>query len=130
MQFACDAAPLFILDPQQASGELAQSLLQLSALGHVARNFGEAVELSLGVSQSRNHHARPKARPILADPPIFVFKLACLGCHFQFVGRPVRPDRLLRVKLREVLADDLTGLIPVDALGTGIPGENMPGGIK
>src|SRR6185295_11501130 len=51
---------------------LAQRLLRLAALGHVARHLGEAAQRPRWRAQRRDHHVGPEAAAVLADAPALV----------------------------------------------------------
>ena len=73
------------------------------------------------VVQGRDDDVGPKLRAVLADPPALVLEPAFGLGDLEFVGGPTPVDGLLRVEAGEVLADDLVGLVPLDALGPGVP---------
>ena len=67
-------------------------------------------------------------RPVLADPPALVLEPAFRRGDLQLLGGPAPVDGLLRVEAGEVLADDLLGLVALDALGPGVPSGHVPCG--
>src|SRR5690606_9733690 len=60
-------------------------------------------------------------RTVLACAPAFVGYAADVACLGDLPPRLVRGDVLRRVEMREVLAEDLRGGIPADALGAAVP---------
>src|SRR5690606_12369426 len=76
---------------------------------------------SVRVVQRRHHAARPEQRTVLACAPAFVGYAADVACLGDLPPRLVRGDVLRRVEVREVLAEDLRGGIPADALGAAVP---------
>ncbi len=88
--------------------------------------FGEAQQFALLVLERRDDDVRPKLRAVLADPPALVLEATFGGGDLEFVGGPPPVDGLLRVKLREVLADDLVGLVALEPFGPGVPGDDPP----
>src|ERR1700739_4048234 len=49
----------------------------------VPRNFGEALQTSVGVSKRRNDHVSPETRAVFADSPPLVFNLTAPLCLLQ-----------------------------------------------
>ena len=77
------------------------------------------------VLQRRDDDVGPKLRAVLADPPALVLEPPLGRGDLEFVGGPAPVDGLLRVEAGEVLADDLVGLVPLDPLGPGVPGDDV-----
>ena len=106
VQFAGDAAALFILNVEQAGGQFLKfegaqfddpagfvelgnafakflvqgldALLGFAAFGHVLGNFGETGQRAIGRAQRGNNHGGPESCAVLADAPAFVGEAAFL----------------------------------------------------
>ena len=50
--------------------------LRFAALGDVAGDLGEAAQASVGVADRIDHHVRPEAGAVLANPEAFLFEAA------------------------------------------------------
>src|SRR5206468_2372524 len=107
-------------DPEAALG-LEQGLLSPAVLGHVAGDLGESDQLAVLAVDSVDDDARPEPRAVLADAPAFALELAFVARGVEHLLRHSRLAVLLGVESREMLADDLVGLEPLDALGAGVP---------
>ena len=106
-------------------GQAAGVLLGLLAGRQVTGDFREAEQLPVVVLEGRDDDVGPKLRAVLANPPALVLEPSLGSGHLQFVGGPAPVERLLRVERREVLADDLVGLVLLDPLGPGVPGGDV-----
>src|SRR6185503_13340769 len=62
---------------------------------------------------------------VLPDAPALFLIGAGAGCDLELAARLFAGEVFRDVELREVLPDDLVGAVAFDALGTGIPGENV-----
>ena len=102
----------------------AQFLLVALALGEVARDLDEAVELAAGPAHGRDDHVGPEARAVLAQAPAFVLEAALGRGPAQFLLRPSGRDGLGRIEDREMLADDLLARIALELLRAGVPGDH------
>jgi hypothetical protein len=113
-----DGVVLDAIDEQAKSPRL---LLGIPAVGQVARHLCEPDERALWIPEGGDDDVGPESSAILPHAPTFVFETALAFRHVELV----RADRLGvdlgRVKGREVLADDLVGLVPLDAFGAGVP---------
>ena len=77
------------------------------------------------ISQGGCYYIRPELRPILAQTAQpSSSKPACLRGHLKLALRRFPLHRLRCIKHGDVLADDLCGLVPRNALGTGIPASD------
>ena len=94
------------------------------ALCKVAGDLGIADEISLRIANAIDDGARPKPGPILALAPAFAFESALASRRRQASGRQPRPTVLFGVKSREVLAEDLLLLIPLEAARARVPADH------
>src|SRR5207237_2630094 len=110
--------------------ELALRLLGLLSLGDVARDLGEAAQLSALVVDRGDDDVRPEAAAVLAQaPPLFFVDAGAAG-DLELALRVVRLLVSLGIENREVLADDLGWRVALDPLGAGVPGDDVPGRVK
>ena len=109
---------------------LAQRLFGLASLGEISGHLGEPGQLASFVAERRDHHVRPESRSVLPNPPAFVLETPRIRGGAQLeLGEPPG-DQLARVEDREVLPDDLGGGIALDALGAGVPAQDVPVGVQ
>jgi hypothetical protein len=106
---------------QQAAGVF----LRLAALGQVPGDLGEAPQRAGPVSQGGDDDVGPEHRTVLAHAPALVLEAAVGGSAPQLLVRPAPVHGLLRIKAREMLADDLASPVALDARGAGVPGSNV-----
>src|SRR5215208_5271249 len=111
-------------------GKQALAFLSLLARGYVLCHLREAAQVSRLVPQSRDEHVRPESGAVLAYPYSFFLVAALRGRDAQLFVRVPAFDVLIGVEDREVLSDDLLGLIALDALGAWIPGGDVPFGVE
>ena len=90
----------------------------------VARHLGKADQLGRIVVDRIDHDACPEAAAILADAPAFGLVAAFHGRAQKRAHRQAFALVLLRVEAREVLADDLFGVITLDAFGAAVPSRD------
>src|SRR2546430_1982663 len=105
---------------------LAQALFVFAMPRHVAGDLREADERSGVVAQRGDDRVRPEARAFFSDAPSFVFDASFLGGFAQFPLRLLVFQILGAVEEREVLPDDLIGVVAHDAFRPGVPGANIP----
>ena len=86
-----------------------QSRQRLRLLGEVARHLGKTEQLAFFTSHARDDHVGPEFFAVFADPPAFLLKAPFGGCGLQFLCRAAPLGVCVRVKQREVVADDLLG---------------------
>jgi hypothetical protein len=98
----------------------------LAALGEVARDFRKAAQHAVFVVQRADDDVGPEARAVGAHAPALVLEPPQARGLPQLDGRPIAVARLLRIEIREMLADDLVGLVALDALGALVPGLDDP----
>ena len=103
---------------------LAQRGLRADPLRHVAGDLGKRDQLAVPVADRVDHHIGPEARAVLAHAPALDFEPPGLGRGAQRALGHAGRQILRRIEAREMRADDLARLIPLDALGAGVPGRN------
>src|SRR5687768_8557514 len=103
-----------------------ESLFPFLLVRDVAGDLREAEQGAVRSADLVEHRMRPEPRSVLADSP-------ALGLEPTFAGGdPERPPGhvgravLFAEETREMLADDLVGLVALEALGAGIPGRDAP----
>ncbi len=111
---------------QQQAAQLGDHrLLRLLVLGHVARDFGKAGDGAGAVVNGREHDVGPEAGAVFAHAPSLFFH-AILGDGLaQKLGGTALLHIFLRKEAREVQAEHLVGLVSLDALCAGVPGEDV-----
>ncbi len=77
------------------------------------------------VTQRGDGDVRPQARAVLAHAPALFFEAALVGRDHEFVGALAGGSDLGRIKNREVLTQDVTGSVAIDALRTGVPSRHV-----
>ncbi|HST01068.1 MAG TPA: hypothetical protein VLJ84_05355, partial [Usitatibacter sp.] len=119
-----------VLDAFQQQPEaflaVAQLLLVAAALREVARDLGVAHVHAIAVAQRRDHDVGPETRAVLPHAPAFVLEASQALGGLQLVLRPAAVDRALRIEDREVLADDLVGLVALQELRAAVPRLDAP----
>src|SRR5918995_79524 len=105
-------------------------LFGLLALRYVPRYLREAAKVSLLVPERGDHHVRPESRAVIADPQSYFLVLSTCGREAQHLFRVPASFVLPGVENREVLADNLRRLVPLDAPGPRVPRRNVPAGIQ
>ena len=110
-----------LLGVEQGLAGAVQRILRFFAFGDVARDLGEAQQLSLLIAYGVNDDMRPETAAVLAQPPAFGFELAFPRRGFQRAGRHAPGAVLRRVEIGKMLADDFRRAVALDALGAGIP---------
>src|SRR5262249_6687601 len=81
-------------------------------------------------AQGRDDHAGPKPGAVLADPPALLL-IPAFGCRQLHLSlRLASLNNFGRVKAGEVLADDLVGLVALNALRSGVPTDHPPFGVQ
>ena len=82
------------------------------------------------VPQGRDQHVGPERRAVLADPKAFLLVAALGRRDAQLLFGVAALYVLVGVEDREVLPDDLLGLIALDALGPFVPGGDIALGVE
>src|SRR5215831_9096731 len=77
-----------------------------------------------------DHDGRPESRTVLANAPAFRLEPAFLCGLSQRTLGDIRVAVFGRIELTEVLSDNLLRRVSLDALGTGIPGCDISGGVE
>src|SRR5690606_29723348 len=98
-------------------------------LGEVARDLGETDVLAILVAQRGDHHAGPETAAVAAQAPAFVAHATLAQRDLELLFGPAAVTHFLRIEQREVLADDLPGLVPLDLLGAGVPARDPAPGV-
>src|SRR5687768_4628651 len=115
------AQRLQLLGLEQGRPRFLQLLGGAAPLRDVAGDLGEAEQLAPFIVDGVEDDARPEARTVLADPPrlLLIFALRDGGGErpLRLAGGAV----LVRIEAREMLADDLVGLVALDRLRPRIP---------
>ena len=117
---------------QQAEAFLAaaQFLLRGAAFGEVAGHLGKAEQMAGGVADRIDHHIGPEPGAILAQAPAFRLEPPFDLGGAQYGGGHMGGAVLLSVESREMLADNLVGAVPLDALRPAIPADDEAGRIE
>ncbi len=97
---------------------------RVASLGQVARDLCKADESAFFVAQCGDHDVPPELRSILPNSPAFLLEPAIRGGTFEL--ERWFPPIGLRIKDGEVPADDFVRPITLEALGAGVPAENVP----
>src|SRR5690348_18381576 len=97
------------------------SIEQALSLRHVTRNFRESVQRSFVIAHSSDYDVCPKTRAILAHAPTLAYKMPFRSGGMEYLFGKIIGAVFRRVERGKVFADDLLGLIPLDALGSEIP---------
>ena len=107
-----------------------QRLFGGPALGQVARDLGEAEQRAVGRQNRIDDDVGPEASPVLPDAPALGLETALLGRDAQCaLGQP-RAAVLRGIEAREVPADDLLLAIALQALGPGVPADDVAGRVQ
>src|SRR6185312_5923651 len=94
---------------------------QAFSLRHVTCNFGESVECAFVIAHSRDYDVGPKTRAILAHAPPLACKMPFCSGGMEYLFGKIVGAVFWRVERGKMFADDLLGLISLDALGSEIP---------
>ena len=121
---------LHLLRLQQRVTRRFELLLRFLALGDVAGDLGEADQLAVVVVDRVDDDMGPEPAAVLADALALFFKPAVLRGGAQCFLRGAGFAIFLRVELGKVGADDLLGLIALDALRPEIPADDVAFGIE
>ncbi len=97
-----------------------------SALGEIARDFREGDQIARGVENRIDDHIGPEMAAVLAHAPAFRLEAAFALGGFQGDPGDALLEVLGRVETGEMLADDLVGLIALEAARPRIPAGDMP----
>ncbi len=108
----------------------AQLFLRGPPLGEVARDFREGDQIARRVEDRIDDHIGPEVRAVLAHAPPLRLEAAFAPRGLQGDAGNVLLEILRRVEAREMLADNLVGLIALEAPGARIPAGDMPLGIE
>src|SRR6185437_9434107 len=96
----------------------------------VARDLEETRQITGGITQSGDHHARPEASSILAQSPAFVLHPPLARGDLQLLVGPAVGDGLRLVETGEVAAENLLGLVTLDVFRAVIPAGDVAGRIE
>src|SRR6185436_14102489 len=96
----------------------------------IARDLGEADQLFARIAKRGDHDVDEETRAVLAHAPPFLLEAAVGRGDLQLALALATVSFGLRIKPREVLADDLVGAVALDALGAGVPGDHPARGIE
>ncbi len=106
-----------------------QLFFRLAPLGKVPRDLGKADQPAVVVTNGVDDDERPEPCAVLAQPPAVGFELALASRGGERTLREACRTIGRLVEGLEVAADDLFGVIPLDALGAGIPARHHAGRI-
>jgi hypothetical protein len=109
---------------------VAQLFLGVLSLGEIARDLGEPQQSAILVANGFDHDVRPEAAAVLAHAPAFGLEFACARSRLQ---RPLGQAGLaidILVKALEVLSQDLGRRVALEALGAGIPADDVAARIE
>src|SRR5262249_51741298 len=98
--------------------------LCVAALGDIARDLGEADELSLLVADRVDHDARPEHAAVLAHAPAFRLEASLAHGGMERACRDSGGAVAFRVEAGKMLADDFFGRIALDALRASVPTDD------
>jgi len=99
--------------------------LRFAPLGDVARDLGEAEQGAVFGADRIDHDLRPETGAVLAHPPALGFEPSLLRRGPEDSRRKVGCLVLRCEEGREMCADDLAGLIALEAARARIPGRDM-----
>ncbi len=123
-----DGFHLLRLDENLAG--LLEGRLRLPALREIAGDLRESQKLSVRRPDRVNDDAGPEAGPVLPDTPALVLEFSFRRGGFEGVFRQPGAAILLGVKAREVLAENLRGLVALEAPGPGVPAGHDAVGVE
>ncbi len=103
----------------------AQILFVGAPLREITRDLGEPQKLTVGISHGRDDDVRPEERTVFPDAPTLVFECTRVFGYPELVLGPLLLPRLVRIKNREVVPDDLVGSVSLEALGASVPCQNI-----
>src|SRR5690348_5093582 len=114
----------------QFFGVLLKFFRQSLSFRDVPSNLRKPKQRTVLGSQRRYNHAGPKARTIFSNAPTFGLIMSVVqGGSQDYIGHTVLPV-LVRVKPREVLADDFRWRVALHPLRTWIPTGDRAVGIE
>ncbi len=99
-------------------------------LGDVARDLGKADQPAVVVADRVDHHVGPELAAVTAHAPAFALVAAFDRRPVQVAFRRPVGAILRRIEVREVAAEDVGGLIALEALGARVPTRHMAGRIE
>ena len=99
-------------------------------LRQIARDLREPDQSPVVIANGGDHHVGPETRAVLPDAPALVFEPAVARRSFQLPLALARPDILLGIEAREVLADDLVGGVALEPLGARVPRRHVAGRVE
>src|SRR4051812_791046 len=105
---------------------LAVGLVRVAQLGDVPGHLRKSNQPAFHVAQRGDGDVRPEPLAVLADPPSLLAVAPLANGDLELALRLAGGFVLFRVEDREVLSDDLLGLISLDSLRTRVPGRNRP----
>ncbi len=103
-----------------------QAAMRLLAIGHVARDLGEADQLTGFVAYRIDHRQSPESASVLAEPPTLRFEPPDLRCCLQSVLWETTLAVFRGEEGLEGTSDDFPGLVTLQAPRSGIPGRYNP----
>jgi hypothetical protein len=109
---------------------LQETLFGFAPLGHVTSDFGKTEENTLFIANGINDGKCPEIRPVLADTPALAFKTTFSCGNFQRNLWKATLSILVREKARKMLPDDFACLIALQAMGAGIPADDVAFGVQ
>src|SRR5436190_19263613 len=101
--FSLDSCSDLIL---QISVGFLKRTLGSHALGEVASDFAEAVQLAAAITKRSDDHICPESRTVFPDAPAFIFEPAFHRGDFEFIPGLAVSQVFFRIENREVLADN------------------------
>ena len=104
--------------------------LRLALLGDVAHQLGEADQLARLAADRVHHNAGEEAAAVLAHQPEIALELALARRGDERLVGDVVLALLLGQEDAEMAADDLVGLVTLDALGAVVPAAHAPVGVE
>src|SRR5262249_42072947 len=100
---------------------LAQRVLGGLPLRDIARDLGEAFELSRLAADWPHGDGGPEAAAVLPHTPALRFVVTLARCRLQHARRQSGSAILASVEFRDVMADDLVGLVALQSLAAAVP---------
>ncbi len=107
-----------------------QGLLGLVLVGDVAGDLGEADQFALLVADGVDHHVGPETLAVAPHAPTLALETPVHRRLLQVAGRDAGGAVLFGVEAREVLTQDVVGLVALEALGPGVPARHVAGGVQ